>query len=61
MNEVVYGPIQSLKGSVSAEHGIGVDKKEYLHLSRTPEEINLFKLLKATLDPNGILNQGKII
>lgn len=61
VNEVVYAPIQSLNGSVSAEHGIGVDKKEYLHLSRTPEEINLFKLLKSTLDPNGILNRGKII
>ncbi len=47
-------------GSVSAEHGIGKLKTEYLSLSRTDEEIALMKLLKQTLDPNNILNPGRI-
>ncbi|MBU1467720.1 MAG: FAD-binding oxidoreductase, partial [Gammaproteobacteria bacterium] len=49
------------KGSVSAEHGIGVLKKKYLHYSRTPEEIELMRALKNTMDPNGILNAGRVI
>ena len=49
------------KGSVSAEHGIGVLKKKYLHYSRTPEEIALMRALKNTIDPNGILNAGRVI
>lgn len=49
------------KGSVSAEHGIGVLKKKYLHYSRTPEEIALMRALKNTMDPNGILNAGRVI
>ncbi|WP_226341177.1 FAD-binding oxidoreductase [Gemmobacter serpentinus] len=47
-------------GSVSAEHGIGVDKKPWLHLSRSPEQIATMRLLKAALDPRGILNRGRI-
>lgn len=60
-NELVYHPLQALGGSVSAEHGIGLFKKDYLALSRSAEEIQLMKLLKKTLDPAGILNPGKII
>jgi glycolate oxidase subunit GlcD len=48
------------KGSISAEHGIGLLKKADLSFSRTPSEINLFKAFKKTLDPNGLLNPGKI-
>ncbi|PKA97819.1 FAD/FMN-containing dehydrogenase [Flavobacteriaceae bacterium MAR_2009_75] len=60
-NQIVYGPLKHLGGSVSAEHGIGVHKKEYLQLSRSNEEIELMRLLKVSLDPRGILNCGKII
>ncbi|MFT6875123.1 MAG: FAD/FMN-containing dehydrogenase [Granulosicoccus sp.] len=60
-NEIVYGPLKALGGSISAEHGIGLTKKAYLSYSRTPEEIALMKTLKQTLDPAGILNPGKII
>ena len=60
-NEIVYGPLQTLGGSISAEHGIGLTKKAYLAYSRTPEEIALMRTLKQTLDPVGILNPGKII
>lgn len=48
-------------GSVSAEHGIGKLKTEYLSLSRSEEEIALMKLLKQTLDPHNILNRGRVI
>lgn len=47
-------------GSISAEHGIGVDKKAWLHLSRSPAEVATLRALKATLDPRGILNRGRI-
>lgn len=61
IDRTVYAPLKALGGSVSAEHGIGVDKKAYLSYSRTEAEINLMRLLKRTLDPKGILNAGKII
>ena len=48
-------------GSVSAEHGIGVLKRDYLHLSRSPEELELMRRLKHALDPRGILNPGRVI
>lgn len=59
-NDLVYGPLQALGGSVSAEHGIGLEKKPYLHLSRSPQELAMMKTLRQTLDPKGILNPGKV-
>ena len=49
------------RGSVSAEHGIGVLKRDYLHYSRTPEELALMQRLKHALDPRNILNPGRVI
>jgi FAD/FMN-containing dehydrogenase len=48
-------------GSISAEHGIGLLKKPYLSYSRAPEEMALLRALKKTLDPQGLLNPGKVI
>ncbi len=56
----VYDPLELIGGSVSAEHGIGIEKKPYLHLSRTKEEINYMKKLKKTFDPKMILNPDLI-
>ncbi|MFS4482675.1 FAD-binding oxidoreductase [Hyunsoonleella sp. 2307UL5-6] len=61
INEVVYAPLKKVAGSISAEHGIGKYKKQYLPISRSANEITLMKLLKKSLDPKGILNMGKII
>ncbi|HIA43446.1 MAG TPA: FAD-binding oxidoreductase, partial [Gammaproteobacteria bacterium] len=56
----VYEPLKLVGGSVSAEHGIGFEKKQYLNLSRSETEINIMKDLKKSLDPKNILNSGLI-
>ncbi len=56
----VYEPLREYGGSVSAEHGIGLEKKPYLDVSRSPEEIELMRRVKKALDPKNILNPGKI-
>jgi FAD/FMN-containing dehydrogenase len=48
------------EGSVSAEHGVGLLKKDYLHYSRSPLELELMKQIKKVFDPNAILNPGKL-
>jgi FAD/FMN-containing dehydrogenase len=58
---VVYEPLEAVGGSVSAEHGIGLEKKPWLSLSRSPVELALMRRLKEALDPRGILNPGKIL
>jgi FAD/FMN-containing dehydrogenase len=56
----VYQPLLPFTGSVSAEHGIGLEKKPYLGISRSQAEIDLMLAIKHLLDPKGILNPGKI-
>jgi len=58
---IVYGPLGDVGGSVSAEHGIGLEKKPYLAWCRSDAEIALMRTLKKTLDPKGILNPGKVL
>lgn len=60
VEDIVYKPLAEIGGSVSAEHGIGLEKRAYLPLSRTPAEISTMRLLKQALDPRGILNPGKV-
>ena len=60
VKRAVYEPLESIGGSVSAEHGVGLDKKKYLKLSRNDAEIALMRTLKDALDPKGILNPGKV-
>jgi FAD/FMN-containing dehydrogenase len=57
----VYDTVRDFAGSISAEHGIGTLKREWLGYSRTPDEIALMRRLKDALDPNGILNPGKVM
>lgn len=56
----LYEPLRDLNGSVSAEHGVGLEKKPYLPWCRSEAEIALMRTLKKALDPRGILNPGKI-
>jgi len=60
VEEIVYGHLEPIGGSVSAEHGIGFEKRVHLSRSRTPAEIELMKTLKRTLDPKGILSPGRV-
>lgn len=59
--ELVYGPLAAIGGSVSAEHGIGIEKRHWLPLSRSAAEIALMRQLKAALDPLNLLNPGKVV
>jgi len=60
IEDMVYRPLAIIGGSVSAEHGIGLEKRAYLPLSRSAAEISTMRLLKQALDPKGILNPGKV-
>lgn len=57
----LYALLEPYRGSVSAEHGIGVLKRAYLRVSRSPAEIEAMRAIKLALDPNGILNPGKVL
>lgn len=59
--KIVYSALKSRRGSISAEHGIGLEKRTFLHYSRSPSEIALMRSLKHALDPKGILNPGKVL
>jgi FAD/FMN-containing dehydrogenase len=61
ISEIVYRATSELGGSIAAEHGIGVARRRYLHLSRTPAEIDLMRRLKSTLDPLNILTPGRVL
>ncbi len=58
--ECVYHPLRGVEGSISAEHGIGREKKRWLGVSRSAEEIAVMKALKRTFDPKNILNPGVV-
>lgn len=60
-DECVYAPLRQYGGSVSAEHGIGLDKLRWLPQSKSASEIDLMRTLKTTLDPNNILNPGRVV
>lgn len=60
VNKWVFETVQKYNGSISAEHGVGMTKRDYLEYSRSPVEIEYMKAVKAAFDPNGIMNPGKI-
>jgi len=60
INEIIYTNTELVQGSISAEHGIGLDKKKYLIKSRSKDEIELMKLIKKAIDPKNILNPGRV-
>ena len=61
VSQQVLGIVAEFNGSISAEHGVGLLKKEHLSFSRSKEEIELMRSLKLVFDPNGIMNPGKLL
>jgi len=57
----IYETLRPYGGAISAEHGIGLEKKAHLPISRSAAEIELMKTLKRSMDPQNILNPGKVI
>ena len=58
--EAVEDVALSFGGSFSAEHGIGLLKRDHLHHTRSPAELAMMRGIKAALDPSGLFNPGKI-
>ena len=57
----VLALVASLGGSISSEHGIGRSKARWLHLSRSPAEIDVMRSIKSAFDPGGLLNPGVLL
>jgi FAD/FMN-containing dehydrogenase len=60
-DELSYALVAEHEGSVSAEHGIGLLKREYLHFSRSAGELAMMRAIKQALDPQGLFNPGKVL
>lgn len=61
VNEHVFSLVGEFGGSMSAEHGVGLLKRDYLDVTRSVEEIALMRAIKAVFDPNGVMNPGKLL
>lgn len=60
VDQLLFQNLKKFGGSVSAEHGVGLSKKPFLHFTRSPAEIEIMKQIKKVFDPDLILNPGKI-
>jgi len=61
IGEIVHGIAASMGGSISAEHGVGLLKKDELPLFKSDIEMELMRKLKHCLDPNSLMNPGKVV
>ncbi len=61
MNDIVHGLVDEFAGSISAEHGIGRLKRDLLAQVKNQIALDVMRALKQTLDPNGVLNPGKLL
>ena len=61
VSAAVHGLVQTFGGSISAEHGIGQMKRDLLPGVKDPVALDVMRAIKATLDPKGILNPGKVL
>jgi FAD/FMN-containing dehydrogenase len=61
VNRIVYHAVAELGGSISAEHGLGQLKREDIRHHKAPLELELMRALKKALDPNGLMNPGKLL
>ena len=61
VNPFIMGFVRDHNGSISAEHGIGLQKRNYLNYSKSDEMINIMRKIKGIFDPNGIMNPYKLL
>jgi FAD/FMN-containing dehydrogenase len=61
VNRVVFAVVKKYNGSISAEHGVGVMKRDILPEYKDPVALDLMRGIKRMVDPNGILNPGKVL
>ena len=61
VNRIVYDVVASLGGSISAEHGLGVLKREEIKRYKSALELELMRGIKFALDPRGLMNPGKVL
>ncbi|MFU8814228.1 MAG: FAD-linked oxidase C-terminal domain-containing protein, partial [Pseudomonadales bacterium] len=57
----IFERVAAHGGSISAEHGVGLLKRDFLGYSRSPEEVEVMRAMKAVLDPCGVMNPGKLL
>jgi FAD/FMN-containing dehydrogenase len=60
MSPRIFDVVKHHGGSISAEHGVGLLKRDFLQYTRSPAEIVAMRAMKAVFDPNGIMNPGKL-
>jgi FAD/FMN-containing dehydrogenase len=60
IQNIVYGEVQKRQGSISAEHGIGIDRRAEMAYSKSPAEIEMMKKIKRALDPENLMNPSKL-
>jgi len=61
VNRIVYDTVAELGGSISAEHGLGQLKRDEIRAHKSPLELELMRRLKQALDPQGLMNPGKVL
>ena len=61
ISPALFEAVRARRGSISAEHGVGLLKRDFLEFSRSPAEIALMRNLKQVFDPNGVMNPGKLL
>ncbi len=61
VERLIYEAVRAVGGSIAAEHGIGQSRRQFIGMTRSDEELELMRRLKAALDPQSILNPGKVL
>jgi len=61
VNRLVYEAVDALGGSISAEHGLGQLKRDEIARHKAPLELELMRAVKKALDPQGLMNPGKVL
>ena len=61
INRIVHDSVSQFRGSISAEHGLGQLKREEIRRYKSSLELELMRKIKGVLDPNGIMNPGKVL